>query len=92
MKTLLGASKFSFLLIRFIYMTISIFSWNCQACASVRFPCILRQCNLDHKLDIICLLEMRVSGPKVNNIISKLSFHTSHCVKAIEFSGGIWLG
>lgn len=53
MKTLLVASRFTFPLLRFIYMTISIFSWNCQGYTSVRFPCILREYNLDHKLDII---------------------------------------
>lgn len=53
MKTLLVASRFTFPLLRFIYMTISIFSWNCQGYTSVRFPRILREYNLDHKLDII---------------------------------------
>ncbi|MBA0851319.1 hypothetical protein Goshw_017497 [Gossypium schwendimanii] len=41
---------------------------------------------------IISFLEMRVSGFKVDAIISKLGSKRSHQVEAVGFSGGIWLG
>ncbi|KAH1108091.1 hypothetical protein J1N35_011859, partial [Gossypium stocksii] len=36
--------------------------------------------------------ETRVSGSKVDLIIAKLGFQFSHCMEAIGFSGGIWIG
>ncbi|KAG8499648.1 hypothetical protein CXB51_006070 [Gossypium anomalum] len=43
--------------------------------------------NEEHKPNIICLVEPRVSGQKANDIIEKLGFNFSHRVEAIGFSG-----
>lgn len=47
---------------------------------------------MEHKPDIVSLLETRVSGTKADNIIAKLGFQFSHHVKAIGYSGSIWIG
>ncbi|MBA0838857.1 hypothetical protein Goarm_004645, partial [Gossypium armourianum] len=44
---------------------------------------------MEHKPDIICLLETRVSGSKADKIIAKLGFQYSHRVEAIGYAGGI---
>ncbi|KAK5832587.1 hypothetical protein PVK06_016389 [Gossypium arboreum] len=48
--------------------------------------------NRQHKLDLISLLETRVSGEKANLVIAKLGINNSHRVEAVGFSGGIWIG
>ncbi|KAK5793701.1 hypothetical protein PVK06_034854 [Gossypium arboreum] len=48
--------------------------------------------NEEHKSDIACLVETKVSGKKANDIIEKLGFNFSHQVEAVGFSGGIWVG
>ncbi|MBA0821359.1 hypothetical protein Goarm_018222, partial [Gossypium armourianum] len=48
--------------------------------------------NNQHKPDIVSLLEPRISGTKVDTIIAKLGWKTSHRVKAVGFSEGIWVG
>lgn len=73
-------------------MNFTIFSWNCQGYASVKFPRIFHEYNMKHKPDIICLLELRVSMEKADSIIAKLGFRSSHRVEAIGYSRGIWLG
>ncbi|KAA3460139.1 reverse transcriptase [Gossypium australe] len=71
---------------------LSIFSWNCQGCASSKFLRAFRNYNLEYKPDIVCLLEPRVSGHKAYAIIDKLGFDRSHRIESIGFSGGIWVG
>lgn len=71
---------------------ISLFVWNCQRCAHSRFPCILREYNVDDKPDVVYLLETWVTGRKAEEVIVKLGFHSSHRVEAKGFSGGIWIG
>ncbi|MBA0678547.1 hypothetical protein Goari_019887, partial [Gossypium aridum] len=54
-----------------------------KGCASSKFPCIFREYNKEFKHDIVGLLDMRVSGGKVDSIIARLWFHFSHCVEGI---------
>ncbi|KAA3486304.1 Endonuclease/exonuclease/phosphatase [Gossypium australe] len=67
-------------------------SWNCQGCASKNFIRAFREYNSEHRPDIVCLVEPRVSSNKANFIIEQLGFNSSHQIKAIGFSGGIWVG
>ncbi|KAA3460795.1 reverse transcriptase [Gossypium australe] len=71
---------------------LTIFSWNCQGCASSKFLRAYREYNNEYKPDIVCLLEPRVSGHKAYSIIEKLGFDRSHRIESIGFSGGIWVG
>ncbi|KAG8479287.1 hypothetical protein CXB51_029072 [Gossypium anomalum] len=73
-------------------MNITVFSWNYQGCANIKFPRIFREYDMEYEPDIISLLKPRISGAKADKIIAKLGFQYSHRVEAIGFSGGIWLG
>ncbi|MBA0713743.1 hypothetical protein Golax_012759 [Gossypium laxum] len=42
--------------------------------------------NAEHMPDVVCLVELRVSGKKANLIIEKLGFNYSHRVEAVGFS------
>ncbi|KAK8366933.1 hypothetical protein V6Z12_A02G151500 [Gossypium hirsutum] len=63
-------------------LNLSFFVWNCQGCANTKFPCIFREYNMDFRLDIIGLLEPKVSGRKADDIIAKLGFQHSHRIEA----------
>ncbi|KAL1164432.1 hypothetical protein V6Z11_A06G069800 [Gossypium hirsutum] len=78
---------FSFLF--YIFMNLTVFSWNCQGCASPKFPRIFREYNREHKPNIVSLLETRVSGFKVDKSISNLGFQFSHTVEIIGFPRGL---
>ncbi|KAA3454599.1 Retrovirus-related Pol polyprotein LINE-1 [Gossypium australe] len=54
-----------------------------------KFYSCLSEYNEEHRPDIICLVEPRVSGNKANCIIGKLGFNYSHRVEAVGFSGGL---
>ncbi|KAA3460632.1 Retrovirus-related Pol polyprotein LINE-1 [Gossypium australe] len=61
---------------------------KCQdRCVRKNFIRAFLEYNEEHKLDIICLVEPRVSGNKANCIIGKLGFNYSHRVEAVGFSG-----
>ncbi|MBA0878497.1 hypothetical protein Goshw_021855, partial [Gossypium schwendimanii] len=61
--------------------------------ASVKFPCIFCEDNMEHKSDIVGLLEPRMSGAiAADSITTKLAFQCSHRVEVIGYSSGIWLG
>ncbi|MBA0785623.1 hypothetical protein Gotri_027036 [Gossypium trilobum] len=55
-----------------------------------KFLRVFQEYNAEHRPDIVCLVEPRVSGTKANIIIEKLGFNHSHRVEAVGFSGGIW--
>lgn len=73
-------------------LNLSIFSWNCQGCASSKFLRAFCEYNLEHNPDIVCLLKPQISGKKANAIIEKLGFDFSHRIESIGFAGGIWVG
>ncbi|MBA0585990.1 hypothetical protein Gorai_016746, partial [Gossypium raimondii] len=62
-------------------------------CAKTKFPRIFREYNREYKLDIVNLLETRVSGGKADKIIASLGFQCSHRVEATGFFGGgtLWV-
>ncbi|MBA0709141.1 hypothetical protein Golax_024201 [Gossypium laxum] len=59
-------------------------------CASSKFLRVFHEYNFEHKPNIVCLLEPRVSGKQTNSIIDKLGFDFSHRIESIGFSSGIW--
>lgn len=68
-----------------------IMTWNCQGDGSKEF---LRAAHLlinTHKLDILVLLETKVSGARANEIYKKLRFDSWFRIESIGYSGGIWI-
>lgn len=58
------------------------------------FPHIFKEYNWEFRLDIVSLLEPRISGSKADAVIAKLGLPHSHQVEAVGyfFFGGIWIG
>lgn len=48
---------------------LTIFSWNCQGFASSKFSRTFHEYNIEHKPDIVCLLERLISGKNANFVI-----------------------
>ncbi|MBA0871617.1 hypothetical protein Goshw_028207, partial [Gossypium schwendimanii] len=63
-----------------------------RGCATINFPRVFHEYSNQYKLNIVSLLEPRVSGSKADAISAKLGLEKSPRVEAIGFSGGIWLG
>lgn len=47
---------------------------------------------MDHRPDIVSLMETRASDDRANRMIAKLGFQYSYQNKARGFSGRIWIG
>lgn len=52
---------------------------------------MLKEYLKDFDLEIVVLLETRISGIKVENVIWKIRLRNSHRVEARGFSGGVWI-
>lgn len=66
-------------------------TWNCQGAGGKAFLRVLKNMIRTHKLDVLGLVEPKVSGAQANVICSKLGFSDCIRVEAIGFSGGIWV-
>lgn len=75
----------------FKFNMINIIAWNCRGAGARFFPRLIREIKEKYNLDVMILVESRVSGRRVDNIITKLGFQNSYRVEAEGFSGGIRL-
>ncbi|KAE8711854.1 Detected protein of confused Function [Hibiscus syriacus] len=64
---------------------------NAPAHVAVRKPLTISKFLRDNRPDLVAFVEPRISGKRVDSIISSLGFHHSHRVEVVGFSGGIWL-
>ncbi|XP_061370265.1 uncharacterized protein LOC133312983 [Gastrolobium bilobum] len=65
--------------------------WNCRGAVKKRLKGILSSFVTKNNIDLVVLLEPRVSGAKALKIIRVLGF-SNYCIEeARGFSGGIWL-
>ncbi|KAI9100928.1 hypothetical protein K1719_024052 [Acacia pycnantha] len=59
--------------------------------ASKGVAAVVRDMKRRYKLDMVVILEPRISGPHANRVIRNWGFAHSYRVEAEGFSGGIWL-
>ncbi|KAJ9180773.1 hypothetical protein P3X46_008981 [Hevea brasiliensis] len=69
----------------------SILAWNCQGASSSSFLRSFKLFMQHHKPCLIALFEPCISRLRADRVITSLGFSHSHCIKAMGFSGGIWL-
>ncbi|KAK9158230.1 hypothetical protein Scep_004804 [Stephania cephalantha] len=74
-----------------LIMSISFLVWNCQGAADAKLHRVLKTLCAIHKLELLVLLETRISGDQADKVIRKLGFQKSHRIEARGFSGGIWV-
>ncbi|KAI9094279.1 hypothetical protein K1719_026861 [Acacia pycnantha] len=64
---------------------------ECGRVASKSFVAVLRDLKFRYKVDMVVILEPRVSGNSATKIIKSWGFKYSVRVEAVGFSGGIWM-
>ena len=72
-------------------MMMSVLFWNVQGAASYSFRQTFKTIIQSYKPAMVAIMEQRVSGRKADNFIKISGFDRSYRVKAVGFSGGIWL-
>lgn len=66
-------------------------SWNCRGAGGRHFPSTLKKIVSEYHIDIMCLLETRISGVKADRVSRKLGFSNWLRLEAAGFAGGIWI-
>ncbi|KAI9074353.1 hypothetical protein K1719_043647 [Acacia pycnantha] len=61
--------------------------WNCRGAASKGFAASLKNLNFVHKVDMVVLLETRISGNKAKKAIRSFGFKYSEIIEALGFVG-----
>ncbi|XP_019172990.1 PREDICTED: uncharacterized protein LOC109168419 [Ipomoea nil] len=69
----------------------NIVSWNCQGAASSGFRRALHMLVRKHEVDVVGLLEPRISGNSADKACKSFGFENWIRVEAVGFSGGIWI-
>ncbi|XP_050222138.1 uncharacterized protein LOC126672232 [Mercurialis annua] len=65
--------------------------WNVQGAGSKARKRVFRNFCLKYRLDIVGIVEPRISGRKADDFVKASGFDFSHRVEANGFSGGIWI-
>lgn len=67
----------------------NILVWNCQRAGNKKFLLLMRDIVRLHALDVLVVLESRISGDKAAKVIAYLGFNHSVRMDAQGFLGGI---
>jgi hypothetical protein len=65
--------------------------WNCRGAGGKEFSAIIRDYSRIYNIDLVAILEPRISGDRADTVIKKFGFSDSVKVDAHGFSGGIWV-
>lgn len=65
--------------------------WNCRGAGNRRFRKSLSYMINRHKVDILVLMETKVSGNTADEVCKRIKFTDHYRVEAVGFEGGIWL-
>ncbi|KAI9100326.1 hypothetical protein K1719_024544 [Acacia pycnantha] len=65
--------------------------WNSRGATSKGFAAVLRDMKRRYRLDLVVILEPRISGNPASKVIKNWGFKHSVRMEAVGFSGGIWL-
>lgn len=66
-------------------------TWNCRGASAKSFPNLLRDIVSKYGIQVMALLETRISGDKADRVVKKLGFNNWLRVEATGFAGEIWL-
>ncbi|OMP03577.1 Endonuclease/exonuclease/phosphatase [Corchorus olitorius] len=73
------------------FFLMSILLWNCRGAANPVFRRNVRELIRSHHVDLLIIVEPKVSDAKTDRIIRSLRFDGFTKVDAVGFSGGIWV-
>ncbi|XP_028783726.1 uncharacterized protein LOC114739817 [Neltuma alba] len=66
-------------------------SWNCRGAGNRCFPYTVKDIVYKLQIDVLCLMETRISGTRAEGVIRKLGFSNWIRLEASGFAGGIWV-
>ncbi|KAK4271486.1 hypothetical protein QN277_020176 [Acacia crassicarpa] len=66
-------------------------SWNFRGAGGRSFPLTIKDIVSKYCIDILCLIEPRISGDRADRVCRKLGFSHWFRVESTGYSGGIWL-
>ncbi|KAI9088650.1 hypothetical protein K1719_029764 [Acacia pycnantha] len=69
----------------------NIMIWNSRGAASKGVAAVVRDMRYRYKLDMLVILEPRISGNAANKVIKSWGFRHSYRREAVGFSGGLWI-
>lgn len=69
------------ILLIFSYNMTNILSWNCRGASARYFPRSMRELKNNHQIQILIIIEPRISGSKADKVISNLGFGESFRVE-----------
>lgn len=85
------SSQFLFVLFSLYIVMLNIISWNCRGARPRYFPRLVHEIKNKYNIHVMVIMEPKVSGQRVDSIISKLGFQNNFRVEAEGFSGGTWV-
>ncbi|KAI9109580.1 hypothetical protein K1719_019634 [Acacia pycnantha] len=65
--------------------------WNCRGAASKGIAAVIKDMKRRYRLDMVVILEPRISGNVASKVIKNWGFKHSVRMEAVGFSGGIWI-
>ncbi|TYJ18686.1 hypothetical protein E1A91_A09G140500v1 [Gossypium mustelinum] len=86
----MGVIRINDLLIVF-FMNSRIMVWNYQGARHPNFHRFINEFLRENDLEIMVLIETRISGYKVDRVIKQIRMPFLHKVEVVRFSRGIWL-
>ncbi|XP_028754831.1 uncharacterized protein LOC114714269 [Neltuma alba] len=66
-------------------------SWNCRGAGNKTFPATVQEVVRRYDINVLCLLETRVSGCKADEVVRRCGFSNWLRVEASGYTGGIWV-
>ncbi|KAI9112328.1 hypothetical protein K1719_016851 [Acacia pycnantha] len=70
---------------------IKLIVWNSRGAAKKGFAAVLKDIKFRYKVDLVVILEPRISGPQASKIIKGWGFRNWVRMEANGFSGGLWI-
>lgn len=66
-------------------------SWNCRGAGNKTFPRMVKEVKKKYAINVLGLIETRISGDRADKVVRKLGFSDWIRVEATGFAGGIWI-
>ncbi|XP_028752651.1 uncharacterized protein LOC114712302 [Neltuma alba] len=66
-------------------------SWNCQGAGSKTFPRLINEVVKKYRINIMGIMEPRISGARADKVVKKMGFSNWIRVESTGYAGGIWV-
>ncbi|CAN1183343.1 hypothetical protein LINPERHAP2_LOCUS36454 [Linum perenne] len=74
-----------------LFLMLKLFSWNCCGAGNERSLSVFKEYITEHKLNVVILVEPKISGSTADGVCRSLGFDKCRRVDSVGFAGGIWV-